>query len=75
MSTFFSGIKNNIAKTEKDFRRMVAVELIGDFCSRKHTFCNTKQYRGQPRHRFDYVKSTGGAKDALRKSKETGKFL
>ena len=53
VSTFSSGSKDNIAKKQKDFKKMVAVELIAYFCSRKHNPSNTKQYRGQCRQQID----------------------
>ena len=38
VSNFPSGKKDKIAKTLKGFRRMVAIELIGDLTSRKKHF-------------------------------------
>ena len=75
VSTFSSGSKDNIAKTKKDFRRMVAVQLIGDFCSKKQIPSNTKQYRGQRRHRIDYVKSHGRCKRCYEEDKSDRKVF
>ena len=75
MSTFPSGIKDGIAKTQKNFKKMVAVELIGDFSSRKHLPFNTKQYRGQRRHRIDYVNSHGLCKRCYKEEKRDSKVF
>ena len=54
---------------------MVAVELIGDFCSKKQIPSNTKQYRGQRRHQIDYVKSHGRCKRCYEEEKSDRKVF
>ena len=61
-SKFPTRSANNIAKTQKDFRRMIAINLIGDFNSRKRAPFNAKQYRSQPRHRIEYAEKHGRCK-------------
>lgn len=70
---FSSGSRQNVAKTQKDFRRMVAIELIGDFSSRKKAPFNTKRYRSQPRHRIEYAERHGRCKRCYREEKKDRK--
>ena len=70
---FSSGSRQNVAKTQKDFRRMVAIELIGEFSSRKKAPFNTKRYRSQPRHRIEYAERHGRCKRCYREEKKDRK--
>ena len=75
VSTFPSGIKDNIAKTQKDFKEMVTVELIGNFCSRSAHFLTLNYTGANVDTKLIMSKATGGAKDVMRKRKETEKFI
>ena len=75
ISKFPGGRKENIAKTQEDFRRMVAIELIGDFSSRKAAPFNTRQFRSQPRHRIKYADKQGRCKRCFQEEKKDRKVF
>ena len=53
-----------VAKTQKDFRRFVALKLIGSFSSRKKNLSSTRRYRDPliQRHHTEYAQKQGRCK-------------
>ena len=66
-----------VAKTQKDFRRFVALQLIGSFSSRKKNPSSTKRYRDpliQRRH-FEYAEKHGRCKTCYQDDRQDRKVF
>jgi len=73
VTKFPNGSKESIAKTRNDFRRMVAIELIGDFSSRKNHLSTLDNAAASFDTELNMLKSTEGANDGCKKRRKTEK--
>lgn len=61
--------QEKLAKTQKDFRREIALSLIGNFSSRKKQTPNIRKQNNSERHRIHYAEKHGRCRQCYVKEK------